>query len=555
MSRRHARDPALREGSRVAVRLHRRPQRGSGADQLRRNLRAGRRGAPPALRRHHPRPAPAAPLLGGARQPAGPPSHRQPSRFLAELRPAAPRTVRCGTVGHAGSPRHPHSGCGAHSRLTQSAGARRQSCAHPDGSREPLALAICEQQRGHPRRGRGRDDPRSRAGGVAGVQLRRHRGPGRVGVGPVQVEAAQARPAPGPDVAARPSPRRRRTRPAGAARRVAATGHGAAARRRTTRRSRRHPPGRRPRPTSSSPLRTSMRRDRAGALSRAAAVRTGAVEHDERRTRRRIPSLAAPAPGRPGRAVAVAAAPAHRRGRPTSRSPSAADSGGEGDQHPLVGGAHPVEDERGLVDAELDAVRRAPDARDAGIECEDHPRILPHGVTAGRRLSTDRSRGPDRSTARSDVRLRSAGPGRRGGGLRCAWSTRLLRLVAGAAGGEPGDQAATGRRGRSTGGARSGCDQRSSRASMPTASVTACHMAAASRRRRGRSSSPTSVAKADSAGPPEARRRRTVSAMASARGSSACRVRGDDVDPALDEGEHRLEPGQRLLLLLGASAG
>ena len=63
-------------------------------------------------------------------------------------------------------------------------------------------------------------------------------------------------------------------------------------------------------------------------------------------------------------------------------------------------------------------------------------------------------------------------------------------------------------------GTTSGWDHRASRFSAPTASDTACHMAAASRSRRGRSSRPTRVAKADSAGPPAARRRRTVSAIA-----------------------------------------
>src|SRR5699024_2655193 len=59
----------------------------------------------------------------------------------------------------------------------------------------------------------------------------------------------------------------------------------------------------------------------------------------------------------------------------------------------------------------------------------------------------------------------------------------------------------------------------SSRVATPCCSPTRLHSVAASRIRRGRSSSPTSVAKVCSAGPPVARRRRSVSRSASAPGN------------------------------------
>ena len=70
----------------------------------------------------------------------------------------------------------------------------------------------------------------------------------------------------------------------------------------------------------------------------------------------------------------------------------------------------------------------------------------------------------------------------------------------------------------------SGCAHRPSRPSTPRASVSEAHSREASRSRRGRSSRPISVANVCSAGPPDARRRRSVSRSASAdgrRGSAA----------------------------------
>ncbi len=54
---------------------------------------------------------------------------------------------------------------------------------------------------------------------------------------------------------------------------------------------------------------------------------------------------------------------------------------------------------------------------------------------------------------------------------------------------------------------------------MPRDRPTNCHSSAAARSRRGRSSSPISVAKVCSAGPPVARRRRSVSRSALAPGN------------------------------------
>ena len=68
-------------------------------------------------------------------------------------------------------------------------------------------------------------------------------------------------------------------------------------------------------------------------------------------------------------------------------------------------------------------------------------------------------------------------------------------------------------------GSRSGCCQMASRPSTPRSSLSEAHSAAASRSRRGRSSRPTREENACSAGPPVARRRRTVSRRAAAEGS------------------------------------
>ena len=101
-------------------------------------------------------------------------------------------------------------------------------------------------------------------------------------------------------------------------------------------------------------------------------------------------------------------------------------------------------------------------------------------------------------------------------------------------------------------GNRSGWLQTASRPSAPRASRTAAHRFAASRIRRGRSSRPTSVAKVASAGPPVARVRRTVSASAAAAGiHGRGRLADDVVDPALDQGEHRLQALQGGQLLGG----
>ena len=84
----------------------------------------------------------------------------------------------------------------------------------------------------------------------------------------------------------------------------------------------------------------------------------------------------------------------------------------------------------------------------------------------------------------------------------------------------------------------------------PCFSVTPHHSAAASRSRRGRSSSPTRVANVCSAGPPVARRRRDGFAQRLGAGHPvAGGGRDDRVDPALDQGEQRLQPAQRGLLL------
>ena len=99
-------------------------------------------------------------------------------------------------------------------------------------------------------------------------------------------------------------------------------------------------------------------------------------------------------------------------------------------------------------------------------------------------------------------------------------------------------------------GSRSGWPQSASRPATPRCSVSAAHSAVASRSRRGRSSRPTSAAKVCSAGPPAARRRRKVSRERGPRRAAACALaRVDHVaDPALDQGERGLQPGQRGLL-------
>ena len=87
---------------------------------------------------------------------------------------------------------------------------------------------------------------------------------------------------------------------------------------------------------------------------------------------------------------------------------------------------------------------------------------------------------------------------------------------------------------------------------MPRASASEAHSRAASRSRRGRSSRPTRVAKVCSAGPPVARRRRSVSRSAPRRGQPRRAAACDDrVDPALDQRQHGFQPGQRGLLLPG----
>ncbi len=76
---------------------------------------------------------------------------------------------------------------------------------------------------------------------------------------------------------------------------------------------------------------------------------------------------------------------------------------------------------------------------------------------------------------------------------------------------------------------------------------TASQRSAAARSRRGRSSRPISVAKVCSAGPPVARRRRSVSRSADAPGSRSPTAVGDHrVDPALDQREQRLELRHRV---------
>ena len=76
-----------------------------------------------------------------------------------------------------------------------------------------------------------------------------------------------------------------------------------------------------------------------------------------------------------------------------------------------------------------------------------------------------------------------------------------------------------GRRGRRRSGRGRGAPTARRGPSTPRCSVSSRHSSDAARSRRGRSSSPTTVANVCSAGPPEARRRRSVSRSASAPGS------------------------------------
>ena len=82
------------------------------------------------------------------------------------------------------------------------------------------------------------------------------------------------------------------------------------------------------------------------------------------------------------------------------------------------------------------------------------------------------------------------------------------------------------------------------------------HIAAASRRRRGRSSRPTSVANADSAGPPAARRRRTALGDRVGLGQARRSRRAvTDVDPALDRGRAWSRDGRARRAAPRTSAG
>ena len=103
-------------------------------------------------------------------------------------------------------------------------------------------------------------------------------------------------------------------------------------------------------------------------------------------------------------------------------------------------------------------------------------------------------------------------------------------------------------------GSRWGLIQTPSRASAPCRVRSEPHSVEASRSRRGRSSRPTSDAKVCSAGPPEARRRRTASwSLVGGRHPLVGRLADDLVDPALDQREGHLEPLQRRLPARGSA--
>ena len=104
-------------------------------------------------------------------------------------------------------------------------------------------------------------------------------------------------------------------------------------------------------------------------------------------------------------------------------------------------------------------------------------------------------------------------------------------------------------------GSRSGWSHTASRPSVPRAAASSSQSAAASRSRRGRSSRPTRVANVCSAGPPVARRRRTVSRSGGRRGERGRGCGDHGVHPALDECEQRLQPGQGRLLGGGVLGG
>ena len=94
--RRHARHPARGQGARVAGRLRDRPARGHHAVRLRRHPGRGRRGAPADVRRRHPCPRRAAPVLVAGPQP------RRPGDSAAE--PVPRRARRASTAAPAPAP-------------------------------------------------------------------------------------------------------------------------------------------------------------------------------------------------------------------------------------------------------------------------------------------------------------------------------------------------------------------------------------------------------------------------------------------------------------------
>ena len=99
-------------------------------------------------------------------------------------------------------------------------------------------------------------------------------------------------------------------------------------------------------------------------------------------------------------------------------------------------------------------------------------------------------------------------------------------------------------------GSRSGWAQTASRASLPCRDRSEPQSAEASRSRRGRSSRPTRAAKVSSAGTSgSAAPTDRLLHLGRGRHPLGGRLADDLVDPALDEGERRLEPDQRGLLL------
>ena len=122
---RHPRDAARRQGPGVGPRPPRRGRRGPAADLLRDDVRAGRRGAAPGVRRHHAGWANAvAVVVAGTR------GTRQPSRFLRE--------IGSGTLRAVGAP----ATSGAASRRAASASGRRPRCGWRSASLSMCAVAI-----------------------------------------------------------------------------------------------------------------------------------------------------------------------------------------------------------------------------------------------------------------------------------------------------------------------------------------------------------------------------------------------------------------------------